>query len=74
MYKSPIEIIYKDVETKLENDVLKAVQQVGIKVDKQELIKALECDRDTYIDGYNDALYEMRIKLTKVFDEMRLKP
>ena len=56
MYESPIYVIYNDVLTKLEDGVLKAVQDVGVTVDKQELIKALQYDRDSYRRGYKDGV------------------
>lgn len=56
MYESPINVIYDDVVTKLEDGVLKAVQDVGITVDKQELLKALQYDRDSYRRGYKDGV------------------
>ncbi len=56
MYKSPIDVLYKDVVTKLEDGILKAVQIVNITVDKQELIKALQYDRDSYSRGYMDGM------------------
>lgn len=54
MYESPIDVIYSDMETKLEDGILKAVQDVGIAVNKQELLKALQYDRDSYRKGYED--------------------
>lgn len=54
MYKSPIETIYEDVQRQYDNYVCKAVKKVGIKVDKDELIKALHYDRDQYLHGYGD--------------------
>ena len=56
MYESPIEIIYKNMQTKVENNVFAAVQEYGISVDKEELIKALQYDRDQYERGYRDGL------------------
>ena len=56
MYKSPIDIIYGQMETQLEGTVLKAVQKVGVDVDKEELIRALQYDRDQYNKGYDDAM------------------
>lgn len=61
MYESPIELIQKlrkqmDLDT--ENKIVGAVQEVGINVDKDELIKALKYDRDQYAKGYNDAKAE----------------
>lgn len=64
MYKSPIEIFYKDIangiQIKMENDICKAICSYGINVNREELIKALAYDRDQYEKGYSDAknLYE----------------
>lgn len=64
MYESPIDVICSDMQMKLENEVLKAVQRVGINVDNDELIKALSYDRQQYTkgyaDGYADAQAEQR--------------
>lgn len=54
MYKSPIEIIYGQTQTKIEGDVLQVVQSYGINVDKEELIRALQYDRGQYGKGYAD--------------------
>lgn len=51
MYQSPIEAIYKDLELTFEKEVYKAVQEVEINVDKDELIKALRYDREQYDKG-----------------------
>lgn len=56
MYESPIDVLYSDVVTKLEDGVLKAVQDVGVVVDKHELLKALQYDRDSYNRGFNDGV------------------
>lgn len=53
-YKSPIEIISGEVQTKLEGDVLKVIQNYDITVDKDELLKALAYDRDQYRKGWED--------------------
>ena len=60
MYESPIDIICSDVQMKLEGEVYKAVQNVGINVDKDELIKALSYDRQQYDKGYADAKAEQQ--------------
>lgn len=60
MYKSPIDIIYGQMETQLEGTVLKAVQKVGVNVDKEELIRALQYDRDQYHKGYSDGKADSR--------------
>ena len=57
-YQSPISQIYKDVEYKfkenMENKIMEAVHHFGISVDKEELIKALQYDRNQYDKGYSD--------------------
>lgn len=60
MYKSPIEIIQGEVEAKMEGEVLKAIQRVGVNVDKEELIKAIRYDRAQYEKGYEDGLHACR--------------
>ena len=54
-YKSPIEMIVEDVNIKIENDIVKAVQNYDIKVDREELAKALAYDRDQYSKGFAEA-------------------
>ena len=62
LYRSPIEIIsqiQEDLNIAFEDGVFKAVQRVGIRVDKEELLKALAYDRGQYMQGYRDALKEL---------------
>ena len=54
MWDSPIKIIYKDIDVQLEAGVIKAVQNASIYVDKDELLKALQYDRDQYQLGFLD--------------------
>lgn len=61
MYSSPIEIIYSDVQHRFEDGLFKAIQKVDIKVNKDELLKALAYDRNQYEKGYADAVAD-RIK------------
>lgn len=60
MYESPIEVIYGQLQTQMEDDVFRAVQNCGIRVDKDELIKALKYDRDQYAAGYADAMATLK--------------
>lgn len=57
-YKSPIETIWSDIEydyvEQIEQMVLTAVQNVGIRVNKEELVKALAYDREQYRKGWED--------------------
>lgn len=63
-YKSPIEVFLQEAKLNYENSIYNAVQEYGIKVDKEELIKALRYDREQYIAGYNDAIKELMEILT----------
>ena len=56
MYKSPIELIQSDIQVKTEECILKAVQKIGVNIDKDELIKALKYDRKQYENGYADGI------------------
>ena len=57
-YSSPIQLILSDFQMKIEDDVCKAVQSVGVNVDKDEIIKALQYDRDQYAKGFTDGYAE----------------
>lgn len=58
MYESPIKLTIDNLLTKVvkrqEDDVLEYIQRLGINVNKEELIKALNCDREQYEKGYKD--------------------
>ena len=53
-YESPINIIYGEINNKLENEVLTVIHNLGIDVDKEELVRALKYDREQYQKGYED--------------------
>lgn len=57
-YVSPISLsverITRDMREQHEQNVLHAVMQCGINVDREELIKALSYDRDQYQKGFSD--------------------
>ena len=58
-YKSPIEIttdLVNNFNLQIEDGVFKAIANYDIKVDKEELLKALAYDRDQYKKGYEDAM------------------
>lgn len=56
LYESPINIIQGQLKIELEGKVMKAVQNVGVEVDKEELIRALQYDRDQYDKGFRDGV------------------
>lgn len=51
MWESPIEAIYKGLQMQYEDAVINAVQKYDIKINKEELVKALEYDRKQYEKG-----------------------
>ena len=57
-YKSPIDLCVSQMrmehEKRIEGDIYRAIHDVGIFVDKDELIKALQYDRDKYSKGFHD--------------------
>lgn len=55
MYKSPIDVIQGEMQMQVEGEIFRAVQNVGVYVDKEELLKALAYDRNQYEKGYADA-------------------
>lgn len=54
-YESPINVMLGQLETQIENEIMIVTRRVGVNVDRDELIKALNYDRDQYRKGYNDA-------------------
>lgn len=56
-YKPPIEIFLGQMRMEQENGIVKAIQQQGVNVDKDELNKALAYDRDQYEKGYVNGYY-----------------
>lgn len=52
-YESPIEIAEK-MSNQIDGDIMNVILSYGIKVDKNELIKALSYDRGQYEKGYTD--------------------
>ena len=60
MYISPITIMQGEMNVRVENEIIKAVRNIGIDVDKEELIKALAYDRKQYEKGYEDGKAEMQ--------------
>lgn len=74
MYESPIELVVSQFQTEIikqqENQVIKAVQNVGVNVDKAELLRALSYDRDQYEKGYADGYEAGRLAM---LDELKRK-
>lgn len=65
MYESPIELFSvteyaHHIDEQIESAVYEAVTKVGINVNKEELVKALQYDRHQYEKGYEDGTKDER--------------
>lgn len=67
MYESPIEKIYGEIQSQIKRDeenlVYKVNQLISYKIDKEELVKALQYDRNQYQKGYTDGRNEVLDKI-----------
>ena len=69
-YRCPVNIflvddIISEMSKTIDDSIVTTINQsIGTRVDKEELIKALNYDRDQYNRGYNDAKEEL-IKIGK---------
>lgn len=74
MYESPITTMITDVTDNIakqfaeqtENMVYQEVLNIGVHVDKEELEKALQYDRNQYENGYMDALLEIQQEIQEL--------
>ena len=77
-WQPPIRIDYDDTEfqhikryrDEQEEEVYKAIVRYGINVDKEELIKALEYDRQQYEKGFEDGRKSVKIDAIEEIDEL----
>ena len=75
MYESPIDKIYGDIQSQIikqdEEHMMYAVNQaISYTVDKEELIKALQYDREQYAKGYSDCKIDMLAKVKETKKEI----
>ena len=68
MYRPPVELVYGQLKTKIEGETITAVQSYNINVDKDELIKALEYDRNQYSVGFDDGFAHSEKSITRCKD------
>lgn len=74
MYETPIKMMQRQLEIIEENAILQAVEEVGVVVDKEELIKALQYDRGQYNKGYRDGIKEFAEMLREImYPSVRLE-
>lgn len=55
-YESPIKVCQEEMKILMEDDVCKIVQSYGVDVDKDELIRALQRERQQYEKGFKDGV------------------
>ncbi len=63
MYESPIKVLIENTQMTVTDGIYKAVQDYGITVNKDELMKALQYDRNQYNKGYEDGARELAERL-----------
>ena len=74
MYESVIRLISGGIASQLDNEVYRAIERVGVAVDKEELIKALNYDRQQYEKGYADGRADSQRRTGRwIIDGHRMK-
>ncbi len=72
MYKSPIDVLITDIQHQIaeqqDEQVYKAVVSVGINVDKEELLRALQYDRHQYAKGHLDGTADAMASIVRCKD------
>jgi len=63
LFDCGIHKIQQEMETQFEDNVLKAVQKVGISIDKPQLERAILDAKSFYKDGFQDAKKEVAEKI-----------
>ena len=64
--ESVVEELAKRTAQSVDNEIMIAVKKVGITVDKDELIKALQYDRGQYEKGYQDGYAVTRAEIERL--------
>lgn len=77
MYESPITLYMSNIKERIEEQqaeqlMISVKQSIGYAVDKLELIKALQYDREQYHKGYRDSKSDMLDKLKQAREEMEI--
>lgn len=64
-----INIYMQDVSAKIEEETLGVIKKMGVDVNKEELIKALNYDRQQYEKGYEDGKKDADRSAPKTYKE-----
>jgi hypothetical protein len=75
MYESPVNLLFQDIERQIvqqqEQTILEAIRKCGVVIDKDELIKAINYDRNQYSKGYKDGVDDVLDKLLAIIAKKR---
>ena len=76
MYEPPLELVTSQFQNMIieqqENLVFQAIRNIGVNVDKAELLKALKYDRNQYQKGYDDGYKAGRLAtLNEIIEKMQ---
>lgn len=79
MWESPINVMeiqdsfVGEIKEKTEEMVFTEIKRIGIEVDKEELIKALQYDRQQYEKGYADARTDLDLLISELLVPMQIE-
>lgn len=75
MYISPIEVVEKEIAENIKEEVnsvvYESVRSLGVSVDKDELIRALNYHIQQYEKGYADGRNDEHLKNLKMWDTIK---
>lgn len=69
-YESPITIAIGQMRMEQDNNIYRAIQEYGVDVDKDELIKALRYDREQYEKGYVNGYNRIAEVVRAIFEDI----
>ena len=70
MYESPFKVIVGQIQIAYEDEVVKAIQKVGVTVDKDEILKALNADRIRYEEAYRKGFDDCRKQYERMMNRI----
>lgn len=79
MWESPINVIeiqepiIEQLNNEREEMVLKQIWKIGVDVNKKELLKALQYDRNQYEKGYADAMGDLDILISEFLVPLQIE-
>ena len=76
MYKSPVELLFKTLPEKMNQDaeglIVSACLKMGVNIDFDELIKLIAGDRETYERGYKDGYEAAAARIMEALERDRI--